>query len=98
MRIGHAAALALAGWYLMVPPWPIPKYWRRPPLSQWENYKSFDWADECDEYRHAEILQLVQKMVAEHEDPKDLNGSDQQRVGQLTIGQCLASDDPRPKP
>jgi hypothetical protein len=55
MRIWHAAALALLGWYLMVPP-----VVQRPggcdpltvkgeaPLIEWEQFRSFDSAEICE--------------------------------------------------
>jgi hypothetical protein len=48
MKLGHTAALALAGWYLMVPPrvsdWPVLVYDTSAPLSKWHQGGSFDTA------------------------------------------------------
>jgi len=63
MNPRHAAALALVGWYLMIPPkiegWYF-KDWHffngvradeRAPLDNWKILKSFDSAGECEAYR-----------------------------------------------
>jgi len=54
MKFRHAAALALVGWYLMVPPqnahWQEkrqPLYNSNAPLSEWDIDESFDTAAEC---------------------------------------------------
>jgi hypothetical protein len=56
MKPHHAAALALLGWYLMVPPRVfVYKHWsidHDAPLPKWDIYSSFDSAQECE-------LQLV---------------------------------------
>jgi hypothetical protein len=46
MKLRHAAALALVGWYLMVPPIRDGKV-IDVPVSQWEHLDSFDSAREC---------------------------------------------------
>jgi hypothetical protein len=52
-NIRHAAALALVGWYLMVPPltrfwWIGPeRYDNAAPLSRWTNAQAFDRAQPC---------------------------------------------------
>jgi hypothetical protein len=42
MNLRHAAALALVGWYLMVPPTP----WN-PKISTWTIWNSYDTAAQC---------------------------------------------------
>src|SRR5215467_8971418 len=57
MRVRHATALALVGWYLLVPPrspsWfsrkSVPR--RNAPLSEWRILKSFDEARSCERER-----------------------------------------------
>ena len=54
-RLRHAAALSLAGWYLMVPQ---PDAIRQPPnlnapLSQWNQAGAFDTAAACDKERES---------------------------------------------
>jgi hypothetical protein len=43
MTLRKAAALALVGWYLMMPPWGK----LNAPLSEWVVYQSFDSAENC---------------------------------------------------
>ena len=55
MTLRHAAALALVGWYLMVPPATAPngtkgaKLMTDAPLSRWFMHGSFDSAKQCEE-------------------------------------------------
>jgi hypothetical protein len=96
----HAAALALVGWYLMVPP-PLPGNTRRnapvytdvdAPIAKWNIIDSFDSAQAC------------RKSFLEHADEAD----DAQKHPQQncdTVGgpicrpfmmaKCIATDDPR---
>ena len=49
MKPRHAAALALVGWYLMMPPMTCrPSIQINTPLSHWEISSSYDTADECE--------------------------------------------------
>ena len=52
MNLRHAAALALVGWYLMVPPLSNPSA----PLSKWNLYRSYDTARECEVAKAAKVL------------------------------------------
>jgi hypothetical protein len=45
MNLRHAAALALVGWYLMVPSKKDPNA----PIRDWGHYGSYDTAKECGE-------------------------------------------------
>jgi hypothetical protein len=55
MKIRHAAALALTGWYLMVPPPKLDPLTRLPttepnfdaPLNLWTTFEIFDSAQQC---------------------------------------------------
>jgi hypothetical protein len=44
MNLRHAAALALVGWYLMIPP----DLADLAPISAWQHFGSYDTAKECD--------------------------------------------------
>jgi hypothetical protein len=44
----HAAALALVGWYLMVPP----EQGTKLPMSQWDHVGGFDKIDDCQDMRN----------------------------------------------
>jgi hypothetical protein len=85
MKPRHVAALALVGWYLLVPPrtktWWIgeERYDDAAPLSRWTIERSFDKAEPCEAAR--------------------LNT--QQQAGdaatRMNHAVCVASDDPRLK-
>jgi hypothetical protein len=47
MKVGDAAALALVGWYLMLPPMRGGRPDESAPLSQWVIIESFNTAKEC---------------------------------------------------
>ena len=48
MKPSHAAALAVVGWYLMVPPFSEnPSSLKNVPLSKWSIYKRYSALDEC---------------------------------------------------
>jgi hypothetical protein len=86
----HAAALALVGWYLMMPPPPD-----RPngpvdisaSLSRWEIIDSFDGAEECSKYRF-----IIQGFMA---DPTTGKKRDPTPRGAAAV--CISTDDPRLK-
>ncbi len=48
MNPRHAAALALVGWYLMVPPTSGTTL----PIGQWDHVGSFDKIDDCEDMRN----------------------------------------------
>jgi hypothetical protein len=66
MNLRHTAALALVGWYLMVPPLTSEEHHFNfnAPLAQWEQQGEFDTADSChamlDERRESTSRQLAQ--------------------------------------
>jgi hypothetical protein len=88
MKPRHAAALALVGWYLMIPPH---LHWNRQrvtfssdaPLREWKVAQPFDEAWKCDE-------RLMQNELA--------CGSTCPLESLWLSAQCIASDDPRLKP
>jgi hypothetical protein len=68
MNPRHAAALALLGWYLMVPPLMTPcpskhppkhppplNFWGDAPLSRWDTVRSFNRAGDCEKELKATI-------------------------------------------
>jgi len=68
MNPRHAAALALVGWYLMVPPLMTPcpskhppkhppplNFWGDAPLSRWDTVRSFNRAGDCEKELKATI-------------------------------------------
>jgi len=59
MKAPHAAALALIGWYLLIPPVITTGRSKEPnqfvwsvPLSLWHRVSSFDDADDCEKYMY----------------------------------------------
>jgi hypothetical protein len=110
MRLRHAAALALTGWYLMVPPFgadgqPQPIT----PLGQWEILESTDSAADCASARNGYIsgkLQPKEEMLAQDwvdnpaKHPKLLHiGQRMLQTSPLRLLKlvCIATDDPRLK-
>jgi hypothetical protein len=83
MRLRHAAALALVGWYLMVPPFQRGGVNLDAPLRSWRLFGSYDTAKDCED----DHLEMVEK--SKHAAPS----------GHLIIelAQCIASDDLRLK-
>jgi hypothetical protein len=85
----HAAALALVGWYLMVPisgndPIPNPTI----NFSKWINIRSFDSAERCEDGR----LGVIESGVG----GPQLGGYPDWEVKKvLLLSQCVGSDDPR---
>ena len=94
MKARHAAALALVGCYLVVPPYserPIPPR-NLPPLSKWSIYQRYNTYDECRQVRSDIISGWLQ------DSPPDFV----QRFGNnfksiFARAECVATDDPRLK-
>ena len=86
MKIRHAAALALVGWYLMVTP-PISittmQADTQAVLSEWSISRSFDSADACEKA----------KSDFQKTSPKLVNNG----VGISRFASCISTDDPRLK-
>jgi hypothetical protein len=80
----RAAALALVGWYLMLPLVRDGKV-RDIPISEWVHIDSFDTAAEC---RDNGLQQLA--LVKRRGLPAD-------RITAFTAFECIATDDPRLK-
>ena len=87
MKLRHAAALVLVGWYLMVPMktrgGPIDESL---PLSQWRIFASFDAAADCQE-----------GLNGSYDDAKrsDQAGKTKGLADLYLAAKCIASDDPR---
>jgi hypothetical protein len=88
MKVRHATALALVGWYLMIPPGQPGKKQLTPdvnaPLSEWSIQSSFDTAAEC-----TEAQQQLHKDISKSEDSATST--------ELLMATCIATDDPRLK-
>jgi hypothetical protein len=91
----HAAALALVGWYLMVPPPVIHSSVpvdTDAPLSKWGIFSAHDSAADCEQTLVAFYKLAKTELVA--------NPADERyriRFYQLESSQCIANDDPRLK-
>ena len=85
MTFRHAAALALVGWYLMLPP-PNPRAFGGvdddAPIVQWKLFDSYDSAMEC--------KMAAERMVASGDSTGVVEA-------QLKQARCIATDDPRLK-
>ena len=113
MNIRHAAALALVGWYLMVPPMEQgalqnPKQKKliqgTAPLSKWVILHGYDNAQQCeavaDRGRH-EGSGYIYKELNEYgqiDADKSFSGRHNE-IGalQMSSAKCIATDDPRLK-
>ncbi len=86
MKPRHAAALALAGWYLILPPSQSFKngQYRETPLSKWTRDATFDTEVECN-HKISEGCHPFQ------------NGEGYELMGPLCFPLFIASDDPRLK-
>jgi hypothetical protein len=87
MRLYHAAAIALVGWYLMTPP-TGPKYpGGNPaaPLSQWSKWpKTFRDHPECEH-----VLDRYRRLTKQK--------NQQTKLRYYQQAQCVSADDPRLK-
>jgi len=93
MNPRHAAALALVGWYLMVPPHPTATTLDSDaPLPKWRVYEVFDTAVACNTARASEEQDWKSKADA---DPN--NAVTKFLVKSWLASQCIAADDPRLK-
>jgi hypothetical protein len=86
LNIRHSAALALVGWYLMMPPDYVPPggkgghYDISAQFSKWTTVTGFDTVDACD----------TQRMRWENSQQKEL-------IEMSVYGKCIAADDVRLK-
>ena len=95
VKLRHAAALALVGWYLMAPPFTRDGVNSKALLFEWKQVASFDTTSEC-----AEHAAGMEKFVAGRaEQNKDPRYRDTLRYAAQAFSQslCIASDDPRLK-
>jgi hypothetical protein len=86
MNPRHAAALALVGWYLMVPPRAqdgSPNI--RAPLSEWNQASiGFDTASECSKARNQEALWVVRNLNVVEQEIEALPDSGNQPLSKVT--------------
>ena len=97
MKLRHAVALTLVGWYLIVPPAgrTTTKEGLAVPLSQWVTVGAFDSAVKCESGKR-KGLPLVEKRIKKDAEKAGMlaRDSDVQLLAQRLL-RCVASDDPR---
>jgi hypothetical protein len=85
MKPRHAAALALVGWYLMVPPRAqdgSPNI--RAPLPKWNQASNgFDTASECSMARNQEALRVVRNLDAVKQEIEALPNTENQPLSKV---------------
>ena len=102
MKPQHTAALALVGWYLMVPSmnylaeqktWMFGDYAKNgePELSTWRTMGSYDSAAECERAKKALSLSVPDDVTVD----RDSYARQLPRVKQDAV--CVGADDPRLK-
>jgi hypothetical protein len=97
ITVRHAAALALVGWYLMVPPLTTSTAGRTlvnssAPLTAWLTIASYDTARECNAV-WTDTLRTRTAIVAALGE----KSSPFVKGGAVAAARCIASDDPRLK-
>jgi hypothetical protein len=112
MKLRHAAALALVGWYLIVPPLLKKGVDLSAPLSQWVPLTSYDRAKQCEDEKASTQDAAPERLSQLKSQLRGLGIKDDPAVNKerLKIGhdmyfvevvfplaQCVASDDPRLK-
>jgi hypothetical protein len=93
MKPRHAAALALVGWYLMVPPLVNAPYKidMEAPLTSWKLYQTLDTAEECNKA----LLSAQAKYKHTASAPiGSIKKGTRAFALQMTFAQCVSSDDP----
>ena len=103
MKVCHATALALAGWYLMMPP----ANQLGAPLSKWKILESFDSASQCRDWLmdfqqratrdQKQIAGKVAGRMPTNAEALNLAIADSWKAG-MDEAQCVATDDPHLKP
>jgi hypothetical protein len=100
MRLRDAAALALVGWYLLLPP-DLPSNpqfdWRsKAPLNHWSIYHSYDTATACEagEQSESNYILAEEQSFAKSSDAALAKAAHQDLV-EMKAAVCIASDDPR---
>jgi hypothetical protein len=88
----HAAALALVGWYLLLPPIGDGTPEVTAPLSRWEILFSYETERDC----QISLSRIVGQTLVDLQKP--MARDKKNFVLRLSSGTCVASNDPRLKP
>jgi hypothetical protein len=86
MKVHHAAAIAVAGWYLMMPPLGNGKVYLNAPLSMWQVVASLETLEDC-----KSVIQNYKKHPAEISDPQVRELIDRRNAHAM----CVSEEDPR---
>jgi hypothetical protein len=97
VNLRHAAALALVGWYLMVPPGERCLEPSEQPLSKWSTFESFDTAAECRAFQAITIKTTKNLDCSSARKATRKEWVKNQMRWAAMFGECIASDDPRLK-
>jgi hypothetical protein len=105
MKFRHAAALALAGWYLLIPPvfnamGEHPRAFNdlNAPLSRWDIPASSESNANCEKEKERIRNEAPLRLKFAHEHPEqDQNGNIVTVAEAWQRAECIASDDPRLK-
>ena len=101
MKPRYAAALALVGWYLMLPPpgtnpFTTGRWFEKDaPLSTWYLEKSFDTAEDCDRARQKKYDEASSKIKVLAESHSIQASADAQILAGDKFNRCIETDDPR---
>ena len=89
MKRRHAAALALVGWYLIIPLSTLPQSVAyKEPLSKWQIVQGFDTADDCNDFLSTFFADSRQKRALNLLEPA---------YRDYMFAECISTDDPRLK-
>ena len=106
MKLRHAAALALVGWYLLIPPVfspmgsnPRSSNDLSAPLNRWDIWgNAFDSEVSCRKEKERLRAEAPRRLRFAHEHPdQDPNGNIVAVSEAWQLAECIASDDPRLK-
>ena len=90
MKLRHAAALALVGWYLMVPPTENGQLNLHAPLNKWIIDSEYDSAGDCQD--------IIAGWAALYPNIKEHHAALRKAdIRPIVNGQCVATADPRLK-
>jgi hypothetical protein len=94
MNSRHAAAFALAGWCLLVPPIVLdaanqPRVQPTAPLNEWRVYSTFESREQCENLKYK--IQEGERRLP----PSEKNAELKREAAASLL--CVASDDPRLK-
>jgi hypothetical protein len=97
MTLRHAAAVALVGWYLIIPRYDLAGLvLDKAPLSTWKIYNEYNSPPQCESVRQ-QMSQIAQDFIDDQEKRAETVDMLSQAEVMLSA-RCIAKDDPRLKP